>query len=143
MFYNREFFGNFFIPVFGIDWRVNPKFQMYGTLPNNYRFEFACIDKFLYAGIGLKSYTRTYRTSKDSSSYYVRNNEMQIKAFVDLYFAKKFVLFGEFGRTLNYSPLLYLSGTKDLAPNPGVYSPIKDAFFFNVGIAYRIRFDFI
>ncbi len=142
LFYNRKFFGDFFIPIFGLDWRVSPRFQMYGTLPNNYRFEYAFIDKFLYAGLGFKSYTRSYHIDNAGQSFYVRNNEIQVKAFVDVYLAKKFVLFGEFGRTINYSRVLYLSGTKDLAPNPGVYSAIKDAFFFNVGIAYRVRFGF-
>lgn len=146
LFYNREFFGDFFIPVFAIDWKVSSRFQMYGTLPNFYRFEYAVIPKFLYAGIGFKSYTRTYHLYINdpyySGDFYVRNNEIQVKAFVDLYLNKRFVFYGEFGRTINYSPKMYLTGTKDLATYPGVYSPIKDAFFFNVGIAYRIRFDF-
>lgn len=147
LFYNREFFGNFFIPVIGLDWRVNPRFQMYGTLPNNYRLEYAVVQKSIYAGLGFKSYTRSYHlyteSPLDTADYYVRNNEIQLKAFVDIYVKKKFVLFGEFGRTVNYSPTLYVWETKkDKAPSPGVYSPIKDAFFFNIGLAYRIRFDF-
>lgn len=146
LFYNREFFGNFFIPIFAIDWKVNNRFQMYGILPNFYRLEYAVIPKFLYAGLGFKSYTRSYHVNVNdvyaTGDFYVRHNEMQAKAFVDIYLAKKFVLYGEFGRTIGYSPKLYVSGTKDLAAYPGVYSPIKDAFFFNVGIAYRIRFDF-
>ncbi len=146
LFYNREFFGNFFIPVFGVDWVISPRLQIYGTLPNNFRLEYACVDKFLYAGLGFKSYTRSYHiyseSPLDTAHYYVRHNEMQVKAFVDLYIKKKFVLFGEFGRTIGYSPTLYFSGTKDKVPSPGVYSGLKDAFFFNVGLAYRIRFDF-
>jgi len=146
MFYNREFFGNFFIPVFAIDWKVSERFQMYGALPNFYKLEFALLPKHLYAGLAFKSYTRSYHIYSESPLYsgrfYVRNNEIQAKAFVDMYFAKKFVLFAEFGRTIGYGPKLYDWGTKDLSAQPGVYSPIKDAFFFNAGLAYRIRFDF-
>lgn len=145
-FYNREFFGNFFWPLFGIDWRVNDRFQMYGVLPTNYRFEYALIKQKVYAGLAMKSYTRSYHidlnNGTDSSSTYVRNAEVQVKAFVDFYLAKRFVFFGEFGRTINYSPKLYWSGTRDLVPGFNLYSPIKDNFFFNVGFAYRIRFDF-
>lgn len=146
MFYNREFSGNFMIPVFGIDWVITPRFQIYGTLPNSFRAEYAVIDKGLYMGLAFKSYARTYHLYSDSpfytGDYYVRNNEMQVKAFADIYIKKKFVLYGEFGRTIGYSPTLYLWNTKDKAPSPGVYSLINDAFFFNVGLAYRIRFDF-
>jgi hypothetical protein len=146
LFYNREFFGNFFVPLFGIDWRVNDRFQIYGVLPTNYRLEYAVVKQKLYAGLAFKSYTRSYHidlhNGTDSSNVYVRNNELQAKAFVDFYIAKSFVLFGEFGRTINYSPKLYWSGGKDLVTNFNLYSPIKDNFFFNVGLAYRIRFDF-
>ena len=147
LFYNREFFGNFFVPLFGIDWRVTDRFQMYGVLPTSYRLEYAIVKKKLYAGLAFKSYTRSYHIdlhngSKDSSNVYVRNNELQAKGFLDFYLVKGLVLFGEFGRTINYSPKLYWSGTKNLVSGFNLYSPIKDNFFFNVGIAYRIRFDF-
>lgn len=142
LFYNRELFGNFFVPLAAVDWKVCRWFQMYGILPNNYRLEFAPIQKKLYAGLAFKSYTRSYRLSSAYGHDYVRNNEMQVKAFVDIYFAKKFVLFGEFGRTIGYSPLAYKLGTKDRSLTAPQYFPINDAFFFNVGIAYRIRFDF-
>lgn len=142
LFYNQEAFGPFPIPLAAIDWKVCKWFQMYGILPNNYRFEFALWQKKLYAGLGFKSYTRSYRLSSAYGHDYVRNNEMQLKLFVDMYFAKKFVLFGEFGRTIGYSPLVYKYGTKERSLSAPQYFPIKDAFFFNVGIAYRIRFDF-
>ena len=147
LFYNREFFGNFFIPLLGVDWRVNDRFQMYGVMPTSYRAEYAIVKQKLYAGLAFKSYTRSYHIDlhngkSDSTNVYVRNNEIQIKAFVDCYIAKKFVLFAEFGRTLNYSPKMYWSGSRNLVKGFNLYSPIKDNFFFNVGLAYRIRFDF-
>ena len=147
IFYNREFFGNFFVPLFGIDWRVSDRFQVYGVLPTSYRLEYAFWKQHIYAGLAFKSYTRSYHInlqngSADSTHVYVRNDELQAKAFIDLYIAKRFVVFGEFGRTINYSPKLYWSGTKDLVPSFTPYSPIKDNFFFNVGLAYRVRFDF-
>jgi hypothetical protein len=143
LFYNREAFGNFFIPIGAVDWKVCKWFQMYGVLPNNYRFEFALLQKKLYAGLAFKSYTRSYRLNSGYGHDYVRNNEMQLKLFVDVYLAKKFVLFGEFGRTIGYSPLVYKFNTpKERSLSAPQYFPINDAFFFNVGVAYRIRFDF-
>lgn len=147
LFYNREFFGNFFVPLFGIDWRINDRLQMYGVLPTMYRIEYAISKQKFYAGFAFKSYTRSYHIdlhngTKDSSNVYVRNNEIQAKLFAEYYVARRFVLFGEFGRTINYSPKLYWSGTKERVAGFNLYSPIQDNFFFNVGFAYRIRFDF-
>jgi hypothetical protein len=142
LFYNREAFGNFFIPIAAVDWKVCRWFQMYGVLPNNYRLEFALWQKKLYAGLAFKSYTRSYRLSSAYGHDYVRHNEMQVKSFVDVYLAKKFVLFAEFGRTIGYSPLAYTYNTRELSTLAPQYKAISDAFFLNAGLAYRIRFDF-
>lgn len=141
LFYNKEFFGNFFVPLFAIDWDATDRLKMYGVLPTTYRIEYAIVKQKLYAGLAFKSYTRSYRLS-DANHDYVKNAELQAKAFVDVYFKKKFVLFAEFGRTINYSPLEYLYQTKTKSLNQPIYSKIQDAFFFNVGLAFRIRNNF-
>jgi hypothetical protein len=141
LFYNREFFGNFFVPLFAIDWDATDRLKLYGILPTTYRIEYALIKQKLYAGLALKSYTRSYRIS-DINHDYVKNQEIQAKAFLDIYIKKKFVLFAEFGRTIGYSPLAYLYQTKTEAQYIPIYTKIQDAFFFNVGLALRIRTDF-
>lgn len=35
LYYNREFFGNFFMPLIGLEWHINDKLWLYGTLPGN------------------------------------------------------------------------------------------------------------
>lgn len=142
LFYNREAFGNFFVPIAAIDWKPCSWFQMYGVLPNNYRLEFAPWFRHLHCGLAFKSYTRSYRLGKQYNHDYVRHNEMQFKFFVDFYIARRFVLFGEFGQTLGYSPLAYKYNSKELSKSAPQYFAIRDAVFFNVGLAYRIRFDF-
>ena len=141
LFYNREFFGNFFVPLFAIDWDATDRLKLYGVLPTTYRIEYAIVKQKLYAGLAFKSYTRSYRLS-DANHDYVKNAELQTKVFVDVYIKKKFVLFAEFGRTIGYSPLAYLYQTKTEAQYIPVYTKIQDAFFFNVGLALRIRNDF-
>ena len=141
LFYNKEFFGNFFVPLFSIDWDATDRLKLYGILPTTYRIEYAILKQKLYAGLAFKSYTRSYRLS-DNNHDYVKNAELQAKAFVDVYIKKKFVLFTEFGRTNNYSPLAYLYETKTPLNAPPIYTGIQDAFFFNVGLALRIRTDF-
>jgi len=141
LYYNREYFGNFFVPLAGVDWRVSDRFQMYGVLPTFYRFEYALIKQKLYAGLAFKSYTRSYRLS-DVNHDYVKNSELQAKLFVDVYIKKRFVLFAEFGRTINYSPQAYEYGTKTELLSYPIYTKIQDAFLVQAGLAYRIRTDF-
>ncbi len=142
LYYNRECFGNFFIPLAGIDWKINDRFQIYGVLPTFYRFEFAAIKKKLYTGLEFRSYTRSYRLDATENHNYVKNKEIKAKFFVDFYLTKGFVLFAEFGRTIGYSPQEYLYSTQILANTNQIYTGIKDGFLFNTGLVYRIRFDF-
>ena len=142
LYYNREAFGNFFMPLAGVDWVINDRLQLYGVLPTMYRIEYALVKQKLYVGLAFKSFTRSYRLS-DANHNYVKNVEIQAKMFVDFYIAKKFVLFAEFGRTIGYSPLAYVYDTRKtlLNTNP-IYTKIQDAFFIQAGLAFRIRSDF-
>ena len=47
LYYNREAFGNFFMPLVGMDWKVNKRLSLYGTLPSNYRVEINIINNKL------------------------------------------------------------------------------------------------
>lgn len=140
LFYNREFFGNFFVPLLGVDWQPVPRFRMYGILPTFYRFEYGFVERKIYGGLAFKSYTRSYRLDSYYNHDYVKNVEIQAKLFVDFYI-NKLVLFAEAGRTLSYGPQAYNSDTKTPASLP-LYSPLKDNFFFQLGVAYRIRFSY-
>lgn len=142
LYYNREYFGNFFIPLAGVDWRVSDRFQMYGVLPTFYRLEFAAVKKVLYAGLEFRSYTRSYRLSATENHNYVKNAEVKAKLFVDFYIKQKLVLFVDFGRTISYSPQEYLYDTKTKVNTNPIYTKIQDAFLLNFGIAFRIRNDF-
>ena len=36
IYYNREAFGNLFVPLVGVDWKVNDRINLYGILPTNF-----------------------------------------------------------------------------------------------------------
>ncbi len=142
LYYNREYFGNFFIPLVGVDWRINDRINMYGVLPTNYRIEINAIKNKLYTGFGLRSFTRSFRLSKLEGYDYVRYNEIQLKLFVDYFVYKKILLFAELGYSLGKNPLQYKYNTKELETvNNPVYGPIKNYPVINIGLAYRIRMD--
>ncbi len=142
LYYNREAFGNFFVPLLGIDWKVNDRINLYGIIPTSYKMEFNIVKEKLYAGINFKSLTRSFRLSKTMGYDYVRYDEMQLKVFVDCFVYKKFLLFGEVGYTIGKSPWQYTYNTKEETYRNPVYNPVNNYLLFNVGIAYRVRLDF-
>lgn len=141
LFYNREFFGNFWVPIISADWKVSERFKMYGTFPTFYKFEFCLLKHKLYSGLAYKSYTRSFLLPGASHNY-IKMNDMSLKLFLDLYIKKKLFLFAEAGQMINYGLLDYRYGTNEEIINSVLYRKVKLPLFFNCGIAYRLRFDF-
>jgi hypothetical protein len=141
LYYNREAFGNFFVPLAAIDWQATSRINFYGILPTNYKVEFNIIKNKLYSGLGFRSFTRSFRLSKNEHEDYVRYDEIQLKCFIDYFIYKKIIIFGEVGYALGKSPLQYFNNTKIKSETNLLYTPVKNGPVFNIGFAYRIRFD--
>lgn len=141
LYYNREAFGNFFMPLIGLDYKATDRLSFYGILPTSYKIEYAIKKNKLYAGVNFKSLTRSFRLSKLQGYDYVRYNEMQLKLFVDCFVYKKILVFGEVGYSIGRSPWQYTYNTKEETFRNPIYNPIKNYLVFNAGVAYRIRFD--
>ena len=141
LYYNRECFGNFFVPLIGIDWKATKHINVYGILPNNIRIEYSFGDGF-YAGVGYKNYQRSYRLFKGFDNDFVRVRESQVKVFGEFFVWKKVLFFAELGYTLNYSFIQYdeLNVKEEHLDHP-VYTPIKNNFTLTAGLAYRMRLD--
>ncbi len=139
LFYNRECFGNFFVPLVGIDWRASERWSVYGILPNNMRVEFKCSKNF-YLGLGFKNYKRSYRLSQSFNNDFVLVKETQLKFFIDFYTKQKIVLCGDISYMLQYDFAEYENDNpKILGMYNPIYSPINNGFVYTFGIAYRIR----
>ena len=141
LYYNREAFGNFFMPLVGLDWKINKRISLYGVLPTNYKVEFNLLKNRLYSGVCFKSLTRSFRLSKGNNYDYVRYDEEQLKVFVDYFVVPKLLLFAEAGYTLGKSPIQYMYNTNEKVYYNPVYTPTQSYPIFNVGIAFRIRQD--
>ncbi len=142
VYYNREAFGNFFMPLVGIDWKATDRINIYGIMPSNYKVEYAITKNKLYAGLNFKSLTRSFRLSKTHNFDYVRYNEIILKLFIDYFAYKKVLVFGELGYSLGKNPLQYSYNTQRETYRNPVYTPLKSYPIINVGVAYRIRMDF-
>lgn len=141
LYYNREFFGNFFVPLVGIDWKATDHINVYGILPNNLRVEYDFGEGF-YAGIGYKNYQRSYRLFSGFDNDFVRVKESQVKLFAEFFVRKKVIFFAELGYALKYSLVQYGEiNKKEKHLDHPVYTPVKSNFFLNGGLAYRLRLD--
>jgi hypothetical protein len=135
LFYNSELFGNFFVPLVGIDWKVSDRFSLYGTLPQSFRASYAIVPARVNAGLAFRSMVRTFR-GEDNNTF-VRYNELQFKTFFDFYLTPKNVVFIEGGYFLGKTPLLY---NNDDTENPVVSNLLKEGKAFpiiNAGWALR------
>jgi hypothetical protein len=135
LYYNTECFGDFFVPLAGMDWKATAHLSFYGTLPNNYRVEYKWGEK-LFTGIGFRSFQRSYRLS--SYQDYVRVKENLVKVFVDYFAYKKIVVFAEASYSIGYS-LLEHTTLDYFAPVTPLYLPANNGFLFSGGIVCRIR----
>jgi len=116
LYYNREFFGNFFVPMVGVDWKVSNRFSIYGTLPNSMKFSYALHPKRINGGLAFRTMARSFR-GEDVNTF-VRYNELQLKTFFDFYITPKNVVFVEGGYFLGKTPLLYKnSDTENSIPS--------------------------
>ncbi|MEO6884184.1 MAG: DUF6268 family outer membrane beta-barrel protein [Bacteroidia bacterium] len=142
LYYNREAFGNFFMPLGAIEWKANKHWKFYGIIPSNYYVEYKCNDK-LFFGLNFKAFTRSFQLAASQNNDYVRYNEEELKFYVDYFVYKKLLAFAEAGYNLGKNPIQYNEGTSFYCDTNPIYSPVKNYFLFNFGIAYRLRFDLL
>ena len=143
LYYNTEAFGDFYMPLAGIDWQPTSRLSFYGVLPSNYKVEYNVVKNKFYMGLNFKSYTRSFRLDKKQNYNYVRYDEIQLKLFLDYFVYKKILLFAELGYSLGKSPIEYKINTKDRVYTNPVYDELKPYPTFTIGLAYRLRFDLV
>jgi len=138
LYYNREFFGNFFMPLVGLDWKIDAKNNLFGVLPGYMIFEHKVVPGFYY-GFTFRALTNSYREQiidpLDGGYNYLRIDDNPLGIYADTYLSKKIVLSTEAGYTILRR---YRYGYKT------EYAHIKtdyrnDNFYFKASLAYRIR----
>jgi Domain of unknown function (DUF6268) len=140
MYYNKEFFGNFFLPLVGIDWQINKKMNLFGILPGNLTFEHRVMDRVAWGG-AFRTFTNSYRLVEGSLTgfdNFIRINDIQLGIYSDVYLTKKIVLNLEAGHTLFREFSSAVEGEKG-KDNLNVLAD-KDNFYFKASLQYRLRF---
>lgn len=129
-YYNKEFFGNYIIPLAGIDWNINAKLNLFGVLPNALTLEWKN-SKYIHTGISFRGITTSYLMDND---IWLKVEDNYLKALVDFYVAPGHVLFCEAGHSVLRKFTIEESVQKfDLEVN--------DGWLIRAGYAFRIRLD--
>jgi len=143
VYYNKEFFGNYFMPLVGIDWKINENNNLFGVLPGNMVFEHKVKEKFYY-GFLFTALTNSYRlqtidpcfSGDCSAKNYLRVDDNQLGAFADVYLGKKIVVTAEAGYTILRKYRFGLKGQRI-----HLHTDYKnDNFYLRTSLAYRLRF---
>ena len=148
IYYNREFYGNSFLPLLGIDWKINNRLYMFGVLPGSMNFEYKLSEKF-YTGLAYRNSTITYRIKGEPEKYYIlEGNSMlgnnTLYPFIHYYMAKNFVIYAGAGMSLFHYFQMYNADEKKItqtASNYRIFNEVRDGAFFQLGAAFRIRMD--
>lgn len=141
LYFNKETFGNFFVPLIGLDWKASDRLYCYGLLPTNYKIEYAIVKKKVNAGLNFKAFTRSFQLSEEQNYDYIRFDEIVLKGFVEYYFYQNIVLYVEIGRSLGKTPLQYRSNSNELSNQNFIYQPSNNYTLITVGLTYRIPQD--
>jgi len=136
MYYNSEFSGAFFMPLLGIDWKIDDRNYLFGVLPGNLVIEHKAGNRFYYGAI-FRAITNSYRAGRlNTRSYFLRVDDNQLTAYSDIYIAKKIVFTLEAGHSFLRRLRL---GFKDGPEKYFFTDKTNDDFIFRAALNYRLR----
>ena len=133
LYFNNEFSGPFFMPLLGVDWQLNDKTNIFGVLPGHLTIE-RRVNKFLYYGALFRALTTSYHTNAPA---YIRIDENQLAAWLDLYLTKGVVLNIEAGHSIYRRVRL---GVENANPKYYFKNKLNDGIVLKASLAYRLRF---
>ncbi len=134
VYYNSEFFNHFVLPLLGIEWNINTKWNIFGVLPGSMNLEYK-FRKSMHAGIMFRSITNSYRTFDNN---FIRVNDNHLKLFLDIYLKKNQVMSIEAGHTILRK---YKSGYRKTGDAEYYSMNVTDGYLFRIAYAFRLRTD--
>jgi uncharacterized protein DUF6268 len=138
LYYNKEFFGNYFMALVGLDWKIDAKNNLFGVLPGSMIFEHKVTSRFYY-GFAFRALTNSYREDAVDPLFmhynYLRIDDNPLGIYADTYLSKKIVLSAEAGYTI-LRRYRYGYKTEDVHTKTDYKN---DNFYFKASLAYRLR----
>lgn len=136
-YYNRECFGDYFLPLLGIDWKINSHMNLFIDLPNNLSFEFK-ISPAMTLGTGFIMTISSFRVHQEDATSYIRegNNILghdQLKVYLNYFLTEHFIVYAEAGQTFNRKYIGYDSDN-NIMPSSSIKT--YDGMLATGGLAY-------
>lgn len=131
LYYNREFFGHFFVPLIGLNYKASEKWQFFGLLPNNFYCNYK-LSRFVHTGLTLSFITNSYRLD---NADYIRHQEIQFRGYLQAIVSKRHVFFLEAGRSVSRR---FTSGTGYFSRDSEFDVAVGDGPVIRAGYVYRI-----
>jgi hypothetical protein len=138
LYYNNEFFGHFFVPLVGIDWRIDDQNNLFGVLPGNLTFERKLSKRFYY-GAAFRAISNSYKMDDrglTGPAPFIRIEDNQVGVFADFYVSKGFLLNAEIAQSVFRR---YRLGYEGDERRYFFSRNIRENLVFKVAAAYRIR----
>ena len=132
LYFNQEAFGSFFVPLLGLEWKIDSTLFLWGTLPGTLTLEKRISSKW-YTGAAFKAITNSYQLRNGS---FVRIDDNIISGILDYYLTKKWVINAELGHSV-FRRVRF--GERGTGKNYFYKEKINDNLFFKIAIAYRWR----
>jgi hypothetical protein len=140
--YKYEFSGPFIIPLVGVDWQVNDKLQVFGTLPITANVIYKPGEKLGY-GLSFKGSIATYALETGGTDTYLQENNNEIHALLDYYVTENMVLQAKVGYQADNKYRRYSTDDKvDANMGPVVLGDerIPISRIYGDGLAYKLSF---
>lgn len=134
LYYNKEFFGNYFLPLAGIEWLATERLILFGLLPNSLNADYR-IDDRLHTGIIYKGITTSFRLDEGEFYDFYGVEEGQISMYADLYITRKIVFNLQAGHTALRNYGYGFSGDNYIKQD------LNDGFIYKAGLYYRFWLD--
>ncbi len=132
VYYNREFFGNYFLPLLGCEWHPSEKIFIFGTLPQNAVLDYTFCPA-LHGGINYLGFEESYKQQGVNS--YSRLSEGLLKFFVDWYIPRTpLVLSVEVGNTVGREYTIH--SEEDNVVSDNKFKP-AESMVFRTALAFR------
>lgn len=132
IYYNKEFWGNFFLPIIGIEYYPNENLKIWGNLPATLfvekKMNNAWYMSFLVRGVN-NSYTLTEKE-------YLFINETQLGVVSDWYINKNFVVAIEAGHSILRN---IRKGKMNLDRTYILEENMRNNVYFRISTSYRVR----
>jgi hypothetical protein len=128
LYYSREFFGDYFMLLAGIEWDISERLKLFGLVNTSVKLEYRFSDR-VYGGAVTRNITNSYRV-KGHGGYY-KFSDNHIGLFTDVCFGKRVVWSVEAGHTA----FRYVKARE----GAGFPEQDEDGPVFKTGIYYRVR----